>query len=63
MKCACGGWLDMKVSKFGPFWVCMKCGPVSWRKAMEMNPLAQEKERSWKTQSPKKEDIISWKDL
>jgi hypothetical protein len=39
LKCACGGWLDAKDGKFGTFFVCFKCGPISWHKAMVMNDL------------------------
>jgi hypothetical protein len=38
MKCACGKWLDMREGKFGPFFVCEKCGIVSMQKAREINP-------------------------
>ncbi len=39
LKCACGGWLDIRESKFGTFFTCMDCGPVSWKKAWEINDL------------------------
>lgn len=37
LKCACGGWLDLKFSKWGPFFTCMDCGTVSFKKALDMN--------------------------
>lgn len=37
LKCICGGWLDQRESKFGVFYTCMRCGPVSFRKMMEVN--------------------------
>ncbi|MFA6889203.1 MAG: hypothetical protein WC254_06935 [Candidatus Woesearchaeota archaeon] len=37
MKCACGSWLDMKQGKFGVFYVCMHCGPVNMKKALDIN--------------------------
>ena len=37
MKCACGSYLDMKHSKYGPFFVCINCGPINMRKALETN--------------------------
>jgi hypothetical protein len=37
LKCACGEWLDVKKGKFGAFFLCMSCGPVSMRKALDMN--------------------------
>lgn len=39
LKCSCGGWLDVKESKFGTFFVCGECGPVSWKKAWEINDM------------------------
>jgi hypothetical protein len=37
MKCACGSWLDMKQGKYGVFYVCLHCGPINMRKALDMN--------------------------
>ncbi len=37
MKCACGSWLDMKQGKYGVFYVCLHCGPVNMRKALDIN--------------------------
>jgi hypothetical protein len=39
LKCVCGGWLDVKESKFGTFFLCMDCGPVSYKKCFEINDL------------------------
>ncbi len=39
LKCSCGSYLDMKHSKYGPFFVCMRCGPVNLRKALDINGL------------------------
>lgn len=38
MKCICGSTLDMREGKWGPFFICDKCGIVNMKKAMEMNP-------------------------
>lgn len=35
-KCICGEWLDVKESKWGAFYLCSKCGPISLSKAEEM---------------------------
>jgi hypothetical protein len=32
LKCLCGEYLDAKKGKYGTFFLCMKCGPVSLRK-------------------------------
>lgn len=37
LKCVCGKWLDQRESKFGVFYTCMSCGPVSFSKMMETN--------------------------
>jgi hypothetical protein len=37
LKCICGGWLDQRESKFGVFFTCMKCGPVSFSKMLSTN--------------------------
>lgn len=37
MKCSCGSWLDLREGKWGPFFLCEKCGPVNLNKALEMN--------------------------
>ena len=39
LKCACGDYLDVKEGKYGTFFTCMACGPVSWHKAWEFNDL------------------------
>ncbi len=36
-KCICGEWLDIRESKWGAFYVCSNCGPISLSKANEMN--------------------------
>ncbi len=38
LKCICGEWLDVQSGKFGPYFRCMRCGNVSWSKAMRANP-------------------------
>lgn len=37
MKCACGSWLEMKQGKYGVFFVCLSCGPLSMRKVIDIN--------------------------
>lgn len=32
-KCVCGEYLDVKKSKWGAFFLCSKCGPISLSKA------------------------------
>jgi len=37
LKCACGSYLDLKHGKWGPFFLCMGCGPINMRKALDVN--------------------------
>ena len=37
MKCICGSWLELRKGKFGPYFFCIKCGNISFRKAIEAN--------------------------
>lgn len=41
-KCVCGQYLDIKESKYGMFFLCMNCGPVSLAKALEFNMVWDE---------------------
>ena len=34
-RCACGALLEVKESKWGPFYLCENCGPVSLTKAQD----------------------------
>jgi hypothetical protein len=38
LKCVCGEYLDLGVGKWGPYFRCINCGNINFRKAMEMNP-------------------------
>ncbi len=38
-KCACGDYLDPKQGKYGPYFVCFKCGNISYKKGLEINDL------------------------
>jgi hypothetical protein len=38
VKCACGKYLDMRVGKFGPFFICERCGTKNMNQVLEMNP-------------------------
>ena len=35
-KCVCGEFLDIKQSKWGAFYLCKNCGPISPKKANDM---------------------------
>jgi len=36
IKCICGEWLDVKAGKWGPYFYCMNCGNISFKKGMSM---------------------------
>ncbi len=58
LKCVCGNWLDVKEGKWGPYCVCITCGNINFKKALEMNPLAKETSKEKKTISKPKETTI-----
>ncbi|MBI4738484.1 hypothetical protein HY772_02800 [Candidatus Woesearchaeota archaeon] len=37
LKCLCGEYLMPKSGKYGAFFVCLTCGPMNLRKALEIN--------------------------
>ena len=37
MKCICGNWLELRKGKYGPYFFCIKCGNINFRKAIEAN--------------------------
>lgn len=57
LKCLCGEYLDAKKGKYGTFFLCMKCGPVSLRKIKDAGMLPEKKtgaESTGKTAHEKK---------
>jgi len=79
LKCACGGYLDLKHGKFGPFFTCFKCGIVNMRKALDVNSgqynvqgiktqtTAPIKTQTTQTQQPQKKQepksTLRWEDM
>ena len=51
LRCACGSYLESRSGKFGPYFHCMNCGNVNFKKAMEMN---DGEKRLYKVQVKKK---------
>lgn len=37
LKCVCGEWLDVCSGKYGPYFRCMNCGNINFRKGLEIN--------------------------
>lgn len=52
IKCVCGSWLDPKEGKFGFFFLCEKCGPVSFSRAMEMKGMMKDSKNPLIEDSP-----------
>ncbi len=36
IKCICGSWLEQLSGKFGPYFNCLKCGNINFKKGLEM---------------------------
>lgn len=39
IKCTCGSWLEQRSGKFGPYFNCLKCGNINFKKGMEMKAM------------------------
>ena len=39
IRCACGDYLDQKSGKYGPYFVCINCGTISYAKGMELKAM------------------------
>ena len=72
LKCMCGSWLDLRTGKYGPFFVCISCGPVSLSKALDINEeklkndqkaFMKEEKNSQKDPTERKETIITSDDV
>ncbi len=59
LKCICGGWLDLRKGKWGPYFNCMDCGNMSWWKGLELNPQNEDDDEPGKEE---KEDASEKKD-
>ncbi|MBS1266852.1 MAG: hypothetical protein MAG795_00821 [Candidatus Woesearchaeota archaeon] len=47
-KCACGEWLDVCAGKWGPYFRCMDCGNINFRKGLELNPHIRNSDKNQK---------------
>ena len=45
LKCACGSWLEVKAGKWGPYFYCINCGNINFKKVMDMYPDFEKKFR------------------
>ena len=46
MKCVCGSYLMMQEGKFGVYFNCMKCGNLSLKKVLDINPNIMHAEKT-----------------
>ena len=64
-RCICGSWLEQRTGKFGPYFNCIKCGNINFKRAMEMGAAraSEAKTRLPETRaSTPKETIITTND-
>ncbi len=62
LKCFCGEWLDLKISKYGAYFHCMNCGNISFKKGIESNPHISKHEIVPKKKENKK-SLIKQKEM
>ncbi|NQU98828.1 hypothetical protein HQ533_05135 [Candidatus Woesearchaeota archaeon] len=46
MNCACKEILSIKNGKYGAFFICANCGPISLKKALSINPLVETEKKA-----------------
>lgn len=52
IKCACGSWLEIRKGKWGPYFHCINCGNINFKKALEMStPIKKEIPKSKPTKT------------
>ncbi len=39
IKCVCGTWLEARSGKFGPYFNCLNCGNINFKKGLEMKSM------------------------
>jgi hypothetical protein len=44
VKCMCGEWLTLKTGKWGPYFQCIRCGNINFKRALEMSPKDKKQE-------------------
>lgn len=44
VKCVCGEYLDVFEGKWGPYFRCMNCGNINFKKGLDMNPQVKDKQ-------------------
>jgi len=46
LKCVCGEYLDLSEGKWGPYFRCMNCGNISFKKGLDMNTHIKSQNKS-----------------
>lgn len=39
IKCTCGSWLETRSGKFGPYFNCVNCGNINYKKGLKMKTM------------------------
>ena len=58
LKCVCGSWLELHSGKWGPYFRCMNCGNINFKKGLEMNPGVQVKQKAEVKKKETKEEVF-----
>lgn len=57
IMCTCGSWLELRDGKYGTFFLCENCGPISKSKALQMKEItAEQVKEETKTEETVKEE-------
>jgi hypothetical protein len=43
LKCVCGEYVDLRKGNFGPYFSCLRCGNVNFKRILDVNPSFDEK--------------------
>jgi len=56
LKCVCGKWMDLRTGKWGPYFNCINCGNINFKKGLEMNKGIMHIKEIKNTEKIKKEE-------
>jgi len=62
LKCVCGEYLDVFEGKWGPYFRCMNCGNINFKKGLDMNPQVKDRINSEQSNQSDSKDNTSGKD-
>lgn len=58
IKCACGAYLALEIGTYGPYFSCVNCGNLSFRKGLEMRRPTVKKQEVVETKSTSAEMTV-----